>query len=64
MERSLDELPEPKLMKLKISAIKKINKKEEVRVNHLDLLLDKKFLTNYFSVKKSKHYIDERYSYQ
>jgi len=52
MERSLDELPEPKLMKLKISAIKKINKKEEVRVNHLDLLLDKKFLTNYFSVKK------------
>ena len=52
MERSLDELPEPKLMKLKISAIKKINKKEEVRVNRLDLLLDKKFLTNYFSVKK------------
>ena len=59
MDKTLEELPAPKLTNLKISLLKSIiDKVKKIQVSHLDDLLDKKFLTTYFQEKKTDKYID------
>ncbi len=52
-------LPIPNVKNEKITIPKK-EKKEKKEVNHLDEVLTKEFLENYFSQKKSDYSIDER----
>ena len=51
MDKSLEQLPEPKLKKVKISIVKKTSKQDHVHVNNLDNLLDNKFINSYFKKK-------------
>lgn len=52
MDKSLEQLPEPKLKKTKISVVKKSTKRGPLHVNYLDNMLDKNFIDRYF--KKNK----------
>lgn len=56
MNKSLDELPEPDLKNLKIFMLKPIiTKEKQVKIlHHLDLLLGKTFLKQYFEDKIPK----------
>ena len=56
MNRSLEELPAPDLKNLKISMLKPLNTKEKQpkTLHHLDLLLGKTFLKQYFEDKIPK----------
>jgi len=56
MNKSLDELPEPDLKNLKISMLKPSSTKEKQvkTLHHLDLLLGKTFLKQYFEDKIPK----------
>ena len=49
MDKSMKELPEPQLKKIKISVVKKTIEKDIVHTNYLDTLLDKKFIKSYFA---------------
>ena len=60
MDKLLEQLPEPNLKGIKISLLKKTDKQQPLHVSHLDSLLDKKFIDEYFKEKITKEYIDER----
>jgi|TARA_B110000196_G_C20615975_1_gene417356 hypothetical protein len=53
MDKSMKELPEPQLKKIKISVVKKTIEKDLVHTNYLDTLLDKKFIKTYFAIKNN-----------
>jgi hypothetical protein len=62
VKKSLKELPEPDIKNKKITLSRKDDNKgdNKKKVRHLDEILDKSFLKDYFEQKKDIHSIDER----